>query len=168
MFWMSCGVTFGGPSSDGIRSTSAPNACINCVRSSVKQSAITISARYPFARQTSARAGPVEPPVYSTTVSPDEISPSRSAPSIIESAIRSKRFRLHSAQYQAELKAVHERLEKLVAKMVPAATPAGAGHAALVLFEVRHASRGAVVHAIGELNGGHGFDAGVYGPHFFD
>ena len=29
------------------------------------------------------------PPVYSTTVSPGEISPSRSAPSIIASAIRS-------------------------------------------------------------------------------
>src|SRR3954452_6266606 len=82
--------------------------------------------------------------------------------------VRSKRFRLHSAQFQAELKAIHDRLEKLGAKVVPAATPSGAGHAALVLFEVRHASPGAVVHAIGELNGGHGFDAGVYGPHFCD
>ena len=55
----------------------------------MKQSAITISARYPFARQTSASAGPVLPPVYSTTVSPAEIKPSRSAPSIIARAIRS-------------------------------------------------------------------------------
>jgi len=59
------------------------------IRSSVKQSAITISARYSFARQTRASAGPVLPPVYSTTVSPGEIKPSRSAPSIIASAIRS-------------------------------------------------------------------------------
>src|SRR5438067_5264952 len=50
---------------------------------------MTILARYPFARQTSASAGPVLPPVYSTTVVPGSIEPSRSAPSIIDSAIRS-------------------------------------------------------------------------------
>jgi hypothetical protein len=45
MLAMSCGVTFGGPSTDGITSSSAPSARISCMRSSVKQSAITISAR---------------------------------------------------------------------------------------------------------------------------
>ena len=50
---------------------------------------MTILARYPFARQTSASAGPVLPPVYSTTVVPGATRPSRSAPSIIASAIRS-------------------------------------------------------------------------------
>src|SRR6266480_3739513 len=74
---------------DGIRSTSAPSALISWMRSSVKQSAITISARYPFARHTRASAGPVLPPVYSTTVSPGETRPSRSAPLIIARAIRS-------------------------------------------------------------------------------
>jgi len=45
MLAMSCGVTFGGPSTEGIRSTSAPSARMSCDRSSVKQSAITINAR---------------------------------------------------------------------------------------------------------------------------
>src|SRR5215218_5247228 len=89
MFSMSLGVTFGRPLIDGTTSSSAPRAYISWKRSSVKQSAITMRARYPFARQTSASAGPVLPPVYSTTVSPGESSPSRSAPSIIASAIRS-------------------------------------------------------------------------------
>src|SRR6266576_4845035 len=89
MFWMSCGVTFGGPSTDGMTSSSAPSARISWKRSSVKQSAMTMSALYPFARQTSASAGPVLPPVYSTTVSPGEIRPSPSALSIIARAIRS-------------------------------------------------------------------------------
>jgi hypothetical protein len=89
MLWMSCAVTFGRPSTEATTSISAPRARISWNRSSVKQSAITISAQYPFARQTSASAGPVLPPVYSTTVSPGEIRPSRSAPSIIASAIRS-------------------------------------------------------------------------------
>src|SRR3954452_13827421 len=89
MFSMSRAVTFGRPCTDGITSSSAPSERISRKRSSVKQSAITISARYPFARHTSASAGPVLPPVYSTTVSPAESSPSRSAPSIIASAMRS-------------------------------------------------------------------------------
>src|SRR5215211_4034969 len=87
--WMSCEVTRGGPSSDGTTSTSAPSARRSWKRSSVKQSAITISARYPLALQTSASEGPVLPPVYSTTVSPRESKPSRSAPSIIVRAMRS-------------------------------------------------------------------------------
>ena len=45
MFLMSCGVTFGGPSTDGITSSSAPSARISCMRSAVKQSAITINGR---------------------------------------------------------------------------------------------------------------------------
>src|SRR5690242_1521726 len=86
---MSCGVTFGRPSTDLTTSSSAPSARTSWKRSSVKQSAITIRHRYPFARQTSASAGPVLPPVYSTTVSPECSRPSRSAPSIIATAIRS-------------------------------------------------------------------------------
>ena len=83
--------------------------------------------------------------------------------------VRSKQFSLHSAQFQAELKAVHDRLQRLGATVVPgAAPPPGGVNAALVLFEVGNASPGAVVHAIGELNGRHGFQAGVFGPHFFD
>ena len=89
MLSMSCAVTFGRPATDGMTSISAPSARVSWKRSSVKQSAITIRARYPFALQTSASAGPVLPPVYSTIVSPSEIRPSRSAPSIIASAIRS-------------------------------------------------------------------------------
>jgi hypothetical protein len=46
-------------------------------------------AGYPLARQTNASAGPVLPPVYSTTVVPGSSRPSRSAPSIIASAMRS-------------------------------------------------------------------------------
>jgi hypothetical protein len=45
MFRMSCAVTFGGPSTDGTTSRSAPSARISWNRSSVKQSAITISGR---------------------------------------------------------------------------------------------------------------------------
>src|SRR5829696_5981499 len=89
MLSMSCAVTRGLPSTEGSTSTSAPSARRSWKRSSVKQSAITIRARYPFALQTSASDGPVLPPVYSTTVSPGEIRPSRSAPSIIASAMRS-------------------------------------------------------------------------------
>ena len=50
---------------------------------------MTILAAYPFARQTSASAGPVLPPVYSTTVVPGARLACCSAPSIIASAIRS-------------------------------------------------------------------------------
>jgi hypothetical protein len=89
MFSMSLEVTRGRPSTDGTTSTSAPSARRSWKRSSVKQSAITISARYPLALQTSASDGPVLPPVYSTTVSPAESNPSRSAPSTIASAMRS-------------------------------------------------------------------------------
>src|SRR4051794_7207858 len=86
---MSSAVTWPFSSTAGITSSSAPSARINCSRSLVKQSEMTIRVRYPFARQTSASAGPVLPPVYSTTVEPASSRPWRSAPSIIASAIRS-------------------------------------------------------------------------------
>src|SRR5438105_5081922 len=89
MFAMSCAVTRPRSSTASITSSSAPSARISCMRSSLKQAEMTIRARYPFARQTRASAGPVLPPVYSTTVVPGAMSASRSAPSIIESAIRS-------------------------------------------------------------------------------
>src|SRR5256714_7015600 len=86
---MSSAVTRPRPSTASIPSRSAPSARISWNRSSVKQSEMTMRSRYPLARQTSASAGPVLPPVYSTTVVPGAMSASRSAPSIIESAIRS-------------------------------------------------------------------------------
>jgi hypothetical protein len=45
MFWMSCDVTFGRPSTDLTTSTAAPSASSSWKRASVKQSAITIMAR---------------------------------------------------------------------------------------------------------------------------
>ena len=45
MFSMSWAVTFGRPLTEGMMSSSAPSARISWKRSSVKQSAITISAR---------------------------------------------------------------------------------------------------------------------------
>ena len=89
MLWMSRAVTRPRPSTARSTSSSEPSARISRSRSSLKQSEMTIRAWYPFARQTSASAGPVLPPVYSTIVVPGEISPSRSAPSIIARAIRS-------------------------------------------------------------------------------
>ena len=82
--------------------------------------------------------------------------------------VRSKQYRLGSAEFDAELKAVHDRLQRLGAKVVSATPPSGAVYAALVLFEVGNASPGAVVHAIGDLNGRKGFETGVFGPHFLD
>jgi hypothetical protein len=89
MLWMSWAVTRGRPATEGTTSTVAPRARINAKRSSVKQSAMTMVHRYPFAAHTNANAGPVDPPVYSTTVAPGSSNPSRSAPSIIANAIRS-------------------------------------------------------------------------------
>src|SRR3954471_5837456 len=89
MFSMSFDVTRPSPSTEGMTSSFAPRARMSCSRSSLKQSAMTIRTAYPFARQTRASAGPVLPPVYSTTVVSGRSSASRSAPSIMESASRS-------------------------------------------------------------------------------
>ena len=59
------------------------------ILSSVCESEITIRQRYPLTEQIRASAGPVLPPLYSTTVVSGPMRPSRSAPSIIASAIRS-------------------------------------------------------------------------------
>src|SRR5207237_10040709 len=66
--------------------------------------------------------------------------------------INSTQSALASSEFQAELKAVHDTLQRLGAKVVPSKPPSGAVYAAIVLFEVGQASPGAVVHAIGGLN----------------
>jgi putative drug exporter of the RND superfamily len=81
--------------------------------------------------------------------------------------INSTQSTLASAQFQAELKSVHDTLQRLGAKVIPSTPPSGAVYAAILLFEVGQASPSAVVHAIGGLNK-HGFETGVYGPHFLD
>lgn len=73
----------------GMTVSSAPRAAIWTSLSSLNASEVTIRRRYPFAARTSARDAPVEPPVYSTTVSPGRSRPSSSALAIIARAIRS-------------------------------------------------------------------------------
>jgi hypothetical protein len=77
------------PSGLGSSSTSAPKACIVRSFSTAKASDDTIRSGCPFTAQTNASDEPVLPPVYSTTGCPGSGRPSRSAPSIIASAIRS-------------------------------------------------------------------------------
>src|SRR5437763_10066926 len=50
--------------------------------------------------------------------------------------VRSKQFSLHSAQFQAELKAVHERLQRLGATVVPGVQPPRGVDAALDCLRV--------------------------------
>ena len=77
------------PSGLAISSTSAPNACIVRIFSTANASEDTIRSGYPLIAHTNASDEPVLPPVYSTTGCPGASRPSRSAASIIASAIRS-------------------------------------------------------------------------------
>ena len=86
MVGISCGVM---PSGLWISSTSAPNACIVRIFSGANASDDTIRSGWPFTAQTSASDEPVLPPVYSTTAWPGRSRPSRSAASIMASAMRS-------------------------------------------------------------------------------
>src|SRR6185503_17357680 len=71
------------------RTSSAPNARMTCRRSRDAFFAIVIRHRYPFTAAAIARPMPVFPLDDSTSVMPGRSSPSRSAPSIIDTAIRS-------------------------------------------------------------------------------
>ena len=72
-----------------ISSTSAPKARMVRIFSGAKASEETIRSGWPLTAQTKASEEPVLPPVYSTTGCPGASRPSRSAPSIIASAMRS-------------------------------------------------------------------------------
>jgi hypothetical protein len=72
-----------------ISSTSAPKARIVRIFSAANASEDTIFSGWPLTAQTNASEEPVLPPVYSTTGCPGASRPSRSASSIMASAIRS-------------------------------------------------------------------------------